>query len=86
MPFAWSKRVVRVIPITTTEAEVTQIVVLPTLYDKISPIEHKNGEQVASARKEDDEDNEVKGNVQEGRRPQEGDLGGQEDLEEARRR
>jgi hypothetical protein len=86
MPFPWSKKMIRVNPISITEAEVIQIVVLPTLHDKISPIEHKNGEQVADARKEDDEDDEVKGNLQEGRRPQEGNLGGQEDLEEARRR
>jgi len=39
---------------------------------------------VAHSRQEDDEANEVKGQLQEGRRPQEGNYGGQEDLQEAR--
>lgn len=87
MPFAWSKKVVRVMPVVsdntisittasgTKDAEVTQIVVLPVVHDKISVLEHKNGEQVADARKEDDEAHEVQGLVQEGRRTEEGDNG-----------
>jgi hypothetical protein len=69
MPFPWSKKSIRVSPVSEPQqpkTEVTQIVVLPTLDDKISSIEHKNGEQVADARKEDNEDDEVKGHLQEG--------------------
>jgi hypothetical protein len=93
MPFPWSKKVVRVIPITTppppvepevASPEVVQVVVLPMVDDKISVEEHKNGEQVVDARKEDDEDDEVQGDVQEGGRVEEGDHGGEEELEEAR--
>jgi hypothetical protein len=65
-------------------AEVLQEIVLPLLDDKISSIEHKNGEQVVDARQEDDEDDEEQGLVQEGGRPEEGDHGGEEDVEEAR--
>jgi hypothetical protein len=93
MPFPWSNKVKRVIPITTppppvepevASPEVVQVVELPTVDDKISVEEHKNGEQVVDARKEDDEDNEVQGDLQEGGRVEEGDHGGEEELEEAR--
>lgn len=67
-------------------AEIFQEVILPLVDDKISSIEHKNGEQVADARKEDDEDHEIQGLVQEGGRSEEGNHGGEEDVEEARRR
>ncbi len=64
--------------------EVIQIVDIPTVDDKISVEEHKNGEQVVDARKEDDEDDEVQGDLQEGGWVEEGDHGGEEELEEAR--
>jgi hypothetical protein len=93
MPFPWSKKVVRVIPITTplphvepevTFSEVVQFVEIPEVGDKISVEEHKHGEQVVDARQEDNEAHEVQGVLQEGRRVEEGDHGGKEDLEEAR--
>lgn len=58
--------------------EVVQTIELPVIDDKISPIEHKNGECLADAREEDDEAHEVEGDVQEGGRAQEGDHGGEE--------
>ena len=92
MPFPWSTKVNRVIPSpppSVPEApvqvesvpEVTQTVELPVVDDKISSIEHKNGECLVSPREEDDEDNEVQGDLQEGGRPQESDHGGEEVLE-----
>jgi Rieske Fe-S protein len=93
MPFPWSKKINRVIPVTTSvlpieidvsSSEVVQVVELPMINDKISVEEHKNGEQVVDARKEDDEDNEVQGDLQEGGRVEEGDYGGKKELEEAR--
>jgi len=96
MPFPWSKKFVRVIPVQQVVVqdtpvptvapveEVIQTVEIPTIDDKISVEEHKNGEQMVDARKEDDEDNEVQGDVQEGGRVEEGDHGGEEELEEAR--
>lgn len=94
MPFPWSNKVVpvqkepeavqTVAPPPSPEPEVVQFVEIPTVDDKISVLEHKNGEQVADARKEDDEDDEVQGDVQEGGRAEEGDYGGEEELEEAR--
>ena len=69
-------------PLPSPEPEVVQIVELPMVDDKISVIEHKNGEQVVDSRKEDDEDNEVQGVLQEGGRVEEGDYGGEEELQE----
>lgn len=71
-----------VVPLPSPEPEVVQIVELPMVDDKISVIEHKNGEQVVDSRKEDDEDDEVQGDVQEGGRVEEGDHGGEEELQE----
>jgi hypothetical protein len=79
MPFPWSKKLNRVIP--TAQPEVVQIIELPVVDDKISSIEHKNGERLADARKEDDETDEVQGDLQEGRRSQEGHHGGEEVME-----
>lgn len=101
MPFPWSKKVVRIQPISSVaevvqsasipvapppspEPEIVQTVEIPSVDDKISVIEHKNGEQVVDARQEDDEDDEVQGDVQEGGRLEEGDYGSEEELEEAR--
>lgn len=99
MSFAWSRKVARVVPappqsIEVIEAplaaqvmldiEVPQTVTIPTVDDKISDIEHTNGEQVADARQEDAEDDEVQGDIQEGGRVEEGDHGGEEALEETR--
>ncbi len=92
MSFPWSKKMIRVLPApppspeVPTEPEVVQIVVLPEVRDKISGIEHKNGEQVDCSRKEDDEDDEVEGDVQEGGWAEESDHGGEEALEETRGR
>lgn len=87
MSFAWSKKVVRVVPapppqepVTQPEPEPIQIVELPVVDDKISPIEHKNGECLVSARKEDDEADEVKGDVCQGEGSGTGDQGGEEDM------
>jgi hypothetical protein len=89
MPFPWSAKVNRVIPaappsspevqvLVAEPVEVAQTVELPTVDDKISPIEHKNGECLVSAREEDDEAHEVEGELQEGGRPEESDHGGEE--------
>lgn len=83
MPFPWSKKYNRVIPV--SQPEVPQIVELPTLDDKISSIEHKNGERLDNSRQKDDEAHEVKGVLQEGGRAEESDHGGEEVVEEARR-
>lgn len=87
MPFPWSKKVARVIPTVqvvqvTSETpiveEKAQEVVLPTIDDKISVLEHKNGECLVDAREEDDEADEVQGHLQEGGWTEEGDHGGEE--------
>jgi hypothetical protein len=67
------------------EPEVTQTVELPVVDDKISVIEHKNGEQMVDARQEDDETNEVEGDLCQGQGVGTSDQGSEEDLEEARR-
>lgn len=93
MPFPWSRKIARVTPaqpeivqeVTLPEIvteEVVQSVEIPVVDDKISVEEHKHGEQVVDARKEDDEDNEVEGELQEGGRAEESDHGGEEELEE----
>lgn len=79
MPFPWSNKLARVIPI--SQPDVIQIVELPVVDDKISSIEHKNGERLVNPCEEDDEAHEVKGHLQEGGRPQESDHGGEEVME-----
>ena len=54
MSFAWSKKLRQVAP-APPEIEVEQIVVIPTVDDKISVEEHKNGECLVSSREKDDE-------------------------------
>jgi len=93
MPFPWSNKLSRVSPVAPPSSpevqpvsvsepiEVAQTVEIPTVDDKISSIEHKNGERLADARKEDDETDEVQGDLQEGRRSQEGHHGGEEVME-----
>ena len=90
MSFPWTKKVSRVVPAPAPqstepvpETQIPQTITLPTVDDKISDIEHKHGEQVADTRQEDDEAHEEQGLVQEGGRPEEGDNGGKEDVEEA---
>ena len=94
MSFPWTKKMNKVIPAQqvivvekkpVTEAEVEQVVVLPVVDDKISVIEHKNGEQVVIAREEDDEAHEVKGDLCQGQGIGPSDQGSKEDMEEARR-
>ena len=77
MVFIWTKKF-RVAPAPPVQQDVT-VVTLPT-YDKISPIEHKNGKSLVGARKKDDEAHEVKGDVQEGGRSEEGHRGSKEEL------
>jgi hypothetical protein len=90
MPFPWSKKVNRVIPTVSSppehevEPEVVQSIELPVVDDKISSIEHKNGECLASTREEDDEADEVQGDLQEGGWSQEGDHGGEEVVEQCK--
>lgn len=70
MSFAWTKQVrqlqyqPQVQP--PTNSEDVQEVVLPTFNDKISVLEHKNGKRLVSTRQEDNEGNEVKGDLQKG--------------------
>lgn len=91
MSFPWSRKVARVVPtispvpqppVVEAEPEVVQVVDLPVVDDKISAIEHKNGECLVNAREEDDEAHEVQGDLQEGGRPQESDHGGEEVVEQ----
>jgi len=80
MPFPWSNKVSRVIPTSkpVQVPEFVEIVELPVVDDKISSIEHKNGESLVDSRKEDDEAHEVQGDLQEGGRAEEGDRGSEE--------
>lgn len=82
MPFPWSNKVSRVIPTSkpVQVPEFVEIVELPVVDDKISSIEHKNGESLVDSRKEDDETHEVQGDLQEGGRTEEGDCGSEEVL------
>lgn len=94
MPFPWSSKVSRVIPAPLPETQVqveqpvqevvvpepVQVVEIPAVDDKISSIEHKNGESLVSSHEEDDEAHEVQGDLQEGGRTEEGDCGSEEDL------
>jgi hypothetical protein len=61
--------------------DVVQSVDLPVIDDKISPIEHKNGECLADTREEDDEAHEVEGDLQEGGWAEESDHGSEEVVE-----
>jgi hypothetical protein len=90
MPFPWSNKLSRVSPVAPPSSpevqpvsvsepiEVAQTVEIPTVDDKISSIEHKNGECLVSPREEDDEAHEVEGELQEGGRAEESDHGGEE--------
>ena len=67
MSFIWSKKFVKVAPaIQVLSQEIAQKVDLPMIHDKISVIEHKNGEQMVSARQKDDEKHEVQWDLQKG--------------------
>jgi len=67
MSFLWSKKFVKVVPaIQVLSEEIVQKIDLPTIHDKISSIEHKNGEQMVNARQKDDEKHEVQGDLQKG--------------------
>lgn len=62
MSFAWSKKLRQVAPAPPTVIiqpeiveEVEQVVTIPTVDDKISVEEHKNGECLVSSCKEDNE-------------------------------
>lgn len=60
MPFIWEKKITRVHPIQSAEVsqvvniQYVQVPVYTSDSDKISGIKHKNGECLASSRKEDD--------------------------------
>lgn len=61
MSFAWSKKLRQTAPAPPTViiqpeiVEVEQVVIIPTVDDKISVEEHKNGECLVSSCKEDNE-------------------------------
>jgi hypothetical protein len=58
MSFAWSKKLRQIAPAPPTviiQPEVEQVVIIPTVDDKISVEEHKNGECLVSSCKEDNE-------------------------------
>jgi hypothetical protein len=58
MSFAWSKKLRQIAPAPPTviiQPEVEQVVIIPTVDDKISVEEHKNGECLVSSGKEDNE-------------------------------
>ena len=58
MSFAWSKKLRQIAPAPPTviiQPEVEQVVNIPTVDDKISVEEHKNGECLVSSCKEDNE-------------------------------
>jgi hypothetical protein len=63
MPFSWSNKKVQVH--IEQPVESIQYVDIPTC-DKISYIEHKNGERMVSTREKDDETHEIKGQLQKG--------------------
>lgn len=60
MPFPWSKKLRQIAPAPSSVpepqvTEVEQVVVIPTVDDKISVEEHKNGECLVSSCEEDNE-------------------------------
>jgi len=67
-------------PDAPVEIELTQTVELPVVDDKISSIEHKNGECLVSTCKKDDEAHEGEGDLRQGQGVGTSDQGGQEDL------
>lgn len=69
MPFAWSNK--KILVQTEQPSETIQYITIPT-YDKISDIEHKNGKRLVNTRQKDNENNEIKGYIQERRWSQEG--------------
>ncbi len=72
MPFAWSNK--KIIIQVEQPNETIQYITIP-VYDKISDIEHKNGKRLVNTRQKDNETHEIKGYIQEGGRPQEGNNG-----------
>lgn len=67
MSFVWSRRFAKPTQVVTTvvSQETVQVISLPE-YDKISVEEHKDGERVVSSCKEDNEANEVQGDLCQG--------------------
>lgn len=81
MAFVWSRRFVKPVQIQApaVQEESVQVITIAE-YDKISVEEHKDGERVVSSCKEDDETNEVQGDVCQGQGSGSGDQGGKEDV------
>lgn len=81
MSFVWSRRFAKPTQVVTSTVsqETVQVISLPE-YDKISVEEHKDGERVVSSCKEDNEANEVQGDVCQGQGVGSGDQGSEEDV------
>ena len=79
MSFIWSRRFARSAQVVPIQEESVQVTTVPE-YDKISVEEHKDGERLVSTRKEDDEANEVQGDICQGQGTGSSDQGGEEDL------
>lgn len=79
MPFIWSRKFVKPSQVVPIEEETIQVITIQE-YDKISVEEHKDGERLVSSCKEDDEANEVKGDVCQGQGTGSSDQGGKEDV------
>jgi hypothetical protein len=79
MSFVWSRRFVKPSRVVPIQEESVQVTTVPE-YDKISVEEHKDGERLVSTCKEDNEANEVQGDVCQGQGTGTSDQGGEEDL------
>jgi hypothetical protein len=85
MAFVWSRRFVKSSQVVPIQEESVQVTTVPE-YDKISVEEHKDGERLVSTRKEDDEADEVQGDVCQGQGIGSSDQGGEEDVEQCEER
>ena len=79
MSFVWSRRFAKPSQVVPVQEDTVQVITIEE-YDKISVEEHKDGERLASTRKEDDEANEVQGDVCQGQGIGSSDQGGEEDV------
>ncbi len=85
MAFIWSRKFAKSAKIVPIEEETIQVITIQE-YDKISVEEHKDGERLVSSCKEDDEANEVKGDVCQGQGVGSSDQGGKEDVAQCEER
>jgi len=82
MAFVWSRKFAKPVQLqapVAVQEETLQVVTVPE-YDKISVEEHKDGECVVSSCKEDNEANEVQGDICQGQGVGSSDQGSQEDV------